>query len=111
VFAVIAQTIGTANAIEQKKLRLSQEPVLRLVRTRRDASQSISHEQVVLAPGRFPGLSTDSELTSDLLELARRHNVALGSATESVCAVPANKDVAAHLELDEAERLWDSTGS
>jgi DNA-binding GntR family transcriptional regulator len=98
--AVIAQTTGTANASEQKYLRLgASERVVRVLRIRSENHRALSYELVVLPIRLFPNLTPDSEIASDIFGLARDHGVVLGIATERVRIVKATKDVAAHLGL------------
>jgi DNA-binding GntR family transcriptional regulator len=102
--ALIAWTIVTANGIELAKLALNdpQAPVLRMTRKRCDAlDRPLAYEEIVLPLSQFPRLACDVDLTSDILQLARRHGLSLGQATESVCIVRATTDIALHLGIAE----------
>jgi len=104
--AVIAQTTGTANATEQKKLQLGgSEQVVRLLRIRSDGHRALSYEHAVLPIRLFPNLSPDSELAPDISGLARDHGIVLGTATERVQIVKASEDVAAHLGITAGGRV------
>jgi DNA-binding GntR family transcriptional regulator len=100
--ASIAQTVGTANAVEWAKLALNafQTPVLKVTRIRYgDDDRPCSYEEVVLPLDRFPGLTPNGGDIPDIVVLAQRHGVSLGRATERVSIVPATRDVALHLRI------------
>ena len=98
---VITQTAETATLVEWAKLALSSPKarVLRVTRVRYDADNPVAFEEVVLALGRFFGLAPDSGDVPDLCELAQRHDLALGRATEHVSIVQATNVVAMHLGI------------
>jgi DNA-binding GntR family transcriptional regulator len=52
-----------------------------------------------LALERFPSLAANGADVPDITELAQRHGLALGRATERVSIVRATKDVATHLPI------------
>jgi DNA-binding GntR family transcriptional regulator len=101
--ALIAQSTGTATVDEWAKLDLNapNSRVLRVTRIQHDeTSRPVAREEVVLALERFPGLSPNGGGdVPDIIELAQRHGVSLGRATERVSIVQATKDVASHLQI------------
>ena len=90
--ALITQSTGTATVEEWAKLGLNapNSRVLRLTRVRHDAPYDppIALEEVVLALDRFPGLLPNGGDIPDIIELAQRHNLSLGRATERVSSSP-----------------------
>jgi DNA-binding GntR family transcriptional regulator len=97
----ISQIADTATLFEWAKLSLSapKAPVLRVTRILFDAAyQPLAVEEVVLALERLPGLAPSGDIP-DITDLAQRHGLALGLATEHVGIVKATKDVAAHLGI------------
>jgi DNA-binding GntR family transcriptional regulator len=99
---VIAQSTGPATLEEWAKLDLNapNSHVLRLTRTRRDDDRHpVVVEEVVLALERFPGLVANGGDVPDIVQLAQRHGLSLGRASERVSLVPATKDVASHLQM------------
>jgi DNA-binding GntR family transcriptional regulator len=100
--APITQSTGTATLEEWAKLDLNapNSRVLRLTRVQLDDNRHpIGVEEVVLALERFPGLAANGADVPDITELAQRHGLALGRATERVSIVRATKDVATHLQI------------
>jgi DNA-binding GntR family transcriptional regulator len=100
--ALITQSTGTATIEEWAKLDLSapNSRVLRLTRVRRDGNNApLAVEEVVLALERFRGLAANGGDVPDLVELAQRHGLSLGHASERVVIVHATKDVASHLQI------------
>ena len=99
----IAQTVETANIVEWAKLALksSRTRVIRVARILFDDNdRPIALEEAVLPLERFPGLSPNGGGdVPDLIELAQRHGLSLGRATERISIVPATKDVAMHLGI------------
>jgi DNA-binding GntR family transcriptional regulator len=97
----ISQTIGTANADELAKLALNnaRAEVLRLTRVRQDEydRRPLAYEKIALTLSHFPALARDGDVAPDILELAQRHGVSLGLATERVSIVRATSHVALHL--------------
>jgi DNA-binding GntR family transcriptional regulator len=97
----LSQTTKTATLVEWAKLALSspKAPVLRVTRILFNAGdRPLALEEVVLALERLPDLALNGDIP-DIAELARRHGLALGRATERVSVVKATKDVAAHLRI------------
>jgi DNA-binding GntR family transcriptional regulator len=99
----IGQAARTANGIERTILRLTsqQASVLGVTRIRLDKDDRLAHEEIVLALDRFPGLAPNDGDIPDIAELAQRHGLSLGRATERVSTVPANNDIALHLGIAE----------
>jgi DNA-binding GntR family transcriptional regulator len=52
-----------------------------------------------LALERFPGLAANGGDVPDLVELAQRHGLTLGPASERLSIVRATKDVASRLQI------------
>jgi DNA-binding GntR family transcriptional regulator len=74
--------------------------VLRLTRARRDDDRHpVVVEEVVLALKRFPGLAANGGDVPDIVELAQRHGLSLGRATERLSIVRATQVVASHLQI------------
>jgi len=101
--ASIAQTVETANIVEWAKLALKSSGT-RVMRVTRilfdDNDRPIALEEAVLPLVRFPGLSPNGGGdVPDIIELAQRHGLSLGRATERISIVPATKDVAMHLGI------------
>ena len=99
----IAQNAGSANIVEWAKLALS-SPHARVLRVTRilsdDKDRPIVLEEVVLPLERFPGLSANGGSdVPNIIELAQRHGISLGRATERISIVPAIKDIASHLRI------------
>jgi DNA-binding GntR family transcriptional regulator len=100
--ALITQTTGSATIEEWAKLDLSapNSRVLRLTRVQLDDNgQPLGVEEIVLALERFPGLAANGGDAPDIIELAERHGLALGRATERLSLVRVTKDVASHLQV------------
>ena len=100
--ALITQSTDTAILEEWAKLDLSapNSRVLRLTRVQfDDNSRPLGVEEVVLALERFPGLAANGGDVPDLIELAQRHGISLGRATERISIVQATKDVASRLRV------------
>jgi len=103
---VVAQTAGTADKAEQRRLGLSAtEPVLRLARVRYRGDRPFCYEMVVLALARFPGLQGEDEITSSTTEIARKYGLTLGRALEQAKFARAGKRVAAHLGIAEKAQV------
>jgi DNA-binding GntR family transcriptional regulator len=99
---VITQSTGTATVEEWAKLDLDapNSRVLRLTRVRRDDnSDPVVVEEVVLALERFPGLAANGSDVPDIVELAQRHGLSLGNASEHVSFAHASREVASHLQI------------
>jgi DNA-binding GntR family transcriptional regulator len=99
---VITQSTGPATLEEWAKLDLNapNSHVLRLTRARRDDDRHpVVVEEVVLALERFPGLAANGGDVPDIVELAQRHGLSLGRATERLSIVRATKVVASHLQI------------
>src|SRR5262245_19483593 len=92
---------GPATLGEWPKLDLN-APNSRVLRVTRilfePADHALAVEEVVLALERLPGLVPSGDIT-DIAELAQRHGLALGSATERFSIVKATRDVASHLRI------------
>ena len=100
--ALITQSTGTPTIEEWAKLDLDapDSRVLRLTRVQLDDnSHPLGVEEVVVALERFPGLAANGAAVPDIVELAQRHGIALGRATERLSIVRATKDVASHLQI------------
>ena len=100
--ALITQSTGTPTIEEWAKLDLDapNSRVLRLTRVQLDDnSHPLGVEEVVLALERFPGLAANGGDVPDIVELAQRHGLSLGHATERLSIVRATKDVASHLQI------------
>ena len=100
--APITHSTGPPTIEEWAKLDLSapNSRVLRLTRVQLDDnSHPLAVEEIVLALERFPGLAANGGDVSDIIELAKRHSLALGRATERLSIVRATKDVASHLQI------------
>ena len=99
--ALITQSTGPPTVEEWAKLNLNApgSRVLRLTRVRHDAPYDppVALEEVVLALDRFPGLLPNGGDVPDVVELAQRHNLSLGRATERVRVIQATKAIALHL--------------
>jgi DNA-binding GntR family transcriptional regulator len=98
----LTQDVGPATLEEWAKLDLGtlNSRVLRLTRVRLDDNnRPLAVEEVVLALERFRDLAADGGDVPEIIELARRHGVSLGRATERLSIVRATKDVASHLQL------------
>jgi DNA-binding GntR family transcriptional regulator len=101
-FASLRQTVATPNEQQRARLALNepQAHVLRVTRLRYDSkSRPLALEDAVLPLERFPGLNGNIHVTADISELAQRHSLTLGRATEHVSIVPAGNDVATHLGI------------
>ena len=101
--ALITQSTGPPTVEEWAKLNLDppNSHVLRLTRVRHDAPyhSPVAIEEVVLALDRFPGLLPNGHAIPDVIELAQRHNLSLGRATERVSVIQATKAIALHLGI------------
>ena len=102
----LTQDVGPATLEEWAKLDLGtlNSRVLRLTRVRLDDNnRPLAVEEVVLALERFRDLAADGGDVPEIIELARRHGVSLGRATERLSIVRATKDVASHLQLGQVQ--------
>ena len=98
--AVVAQTSGTANGPEQKRLGLAgSDRVIRVQRTRSDDHRMLAYELIVLVLRAFPGLTVERDITADVVELARDHGVVLGRVIERIELVRASAHVARQLGM------------
>jgi DNA-binding GntR family transcriptional regulator len=100
--ALITQSTGAPTIEEWAKLDLDapNSRVLRLTRVQLDDnSHPLCVEEVVVALERFPGLAVNGGDVPDITELAQRHGLALGRATERLSIVRAAKGVASHLHI------------
>jgi DNA-binding GntR family transcriptional regulator len=100
--ALITQSTGAATVEEWAKLDLNapNSRVLRLTRVQLDDNDHpLGVEEVILALERFPDLPANGGDVPDIVELARRHGLSLGRATERLSIVRATKDVASHLQI------------
>ena len=100
--ALITESTGTPTLEEWAKLDLSapNSRVLRLTRVQLDdSSRPLGVEEVVLALERFPGLAANGGDVPDLVELAQRHGLSLGRASERIAIVHASREVASHLKI------------
>jgi DNA-binding GntR family transcriptional regulator len=100
--ALFTQTTGPPTLAEWAKLDLNvpNSCVLRQMRVQLgDNNHPIGVEEVVVALERLPGLVANGADVPDIIELAQRHGLALGRATERGSIVGANKDVASHLQI------------
>jgi GntR family transcriptional regulator len=100
--ALIMQSSGTATIEEWAKLGLSapNSRVLRLTRVQRDDNdRPLAVDEVVLALERFRGLAANVGDVPDIVELAQRHGLSLGQASERVAIVHASREVASHLQI------------
>jgi GntR family transcriptional regulator len=98
----IAQAAGPPNLVEWAKLSLNdlKAPVMRVTRIRHENGQ-VALEEVVLPLSHFPGLVADGEAIPDIAELAQRHGLSLGRASERINFIPAPSGVAQHLGIAE----------
>jgi DNA-binding GntR family transcriptional regulator len=98
---LITQSTGPPTVEEWAKLDLDppNSHVLRLTRVRHGAPyhSPVALEEVVLALDRFPGLLPNGHAIPDVIELAQRHNLTLGRATERVRVMQATKAISLHL--------------
>jgi GntR family transcriptional regulator len=62
-------------------------------------NRPVAFEEAVLALERFPGLAANGGDVPDIVELAQRHGLSLGRATERLSIVHATKDVASRLQI------------
>jgi GntR family transcriptional regulator len=100
--ALITQNTSTATIEEWAKLDLNvpNSRVLRVTRIQQDDNKRpIAFEEAVLALERFPGLVANGGDVPDIVELAQRHGLSLGRATERLSIVHATKDVASRLQI------------
>jgi GntR family transcriptional regulator len=100
--ALITQNTSTATIEEWAKLDLNvpNSRVLRVTRIQQDDNnRPVAFEEAVLALERFPGLVPNGRDVPDIIELAQRHGLSLGRATERLSIVRATKDVASHLQV------------
>jgi DNA-binding GntR family transcriptional regulator len=101
-YLLITQAARAAEELEQTRLRLTypQVSVFTVTRIRLDGDdRPLAHEKVVLPLDRFPGLVPNDEDIPDIAQLAQRHGLTLGRATESVGIVAASEKVALHLRI------------
>ena len=99
----IAQTADTANVVEWAKLSLS-SPRARVLRLARilfdDNDHPIAFEEEYCRWSAFQVCPQMAAVTfPTLCELAQRHGISLGRATERISIVPATKDIASHLRI------------
>jgi|SoiMethySBSTD1v2_1073268.scaffolds.fasta_scaffold290011_2 DNA-binding GntR family transcriptional regulator len=100
--ALVTQSTGIPTIEEWAKLDLDapNSRVLRLTRVRYDDNNHpVAAEEVVLALERFDGLAVDAGDVPDIVELAQRHGLSLGHASERLVIVHASRDVASHLGI------------
>jgi DNA-binding GntR family transcriptional regulator len=100
--ALITQSTGVPTIEEWAKLDLDapNSRVLRLTRILRDDNNDpLAVEDVVLALERFTDLVANGGDVPGIIELAQRHALSLGRASERVSLVRAAKDVASHLQI------------
>ena len=100
--ALITQNTGTATIEEWAKLDLNvpNSRVLRVTRIQQDDNNHpLGVEEVVVPLERFPGLAANGGDVPDIIELAQRHGLSLGRATERLSIVRATKVVASHLQI------------
>ena len=100
--ALTTHSTGPPTVEEWAKLDLNAPNacVLRVTRVQVDGNNHpLGVEEVVLALERFPGLVANGAEVPDIVELAQRHGISLGRATERVSIVRATKDVASHLQI------------
>jgi DNA-binding GntR family transcriptional regulator len=94
--------VGTANLIEWARLDLKDlpAPVLRATLVRYDdGGSAVKVEYVVLPLDRFPGLVANTGDLFDIVDLARRHGLSLGGASERIRIVAASGDIARTLRV------------
>src|SRR3977135_101149 len=104
--ALIGQTAGKATKIEQRRLKLTAiDEVLRIARVRYLDDERVSFETVVLPLGRFPGMSREEVVASEITEIAEEFGVVLGLARERVSTVRAGRADAGHLDVREGTNL------
>ena len=100
--ALVTQSTGTPTIEEWAKLDLNapNSRVLRLTLVRYDNNNHpLAVEEVVLALERFPGLAANGGDVPDIVELAQRHGLSLGHASERLVIVHASREVASHLRI------------
>jgi DNA-binding GntR family transcriptional regulator len=100
--ATIIQAVGSANGTEQAILRLTdpRAPVLRVTRIRfDDDGHPHAHEDVVLPLDMLPSLAASGGDVPDIADLAQRHGLKLGRASERVSIAPATADIARNLSI------------
>ena len=100
--ALVTQSTGTPTIEEWAKLDLDapNSRVLRLTLVRYDDNnRPLAVEEVVLALELFPGLAASGGDVPDIVELAQRHGLSLGHASERLVIVHASRDVASHLRI------------
>ena len=98
----LTQNTSTATLEEWAKLDLNvpNSQVLRVTRIQQDDNnRPVAFEEAVLALERFPGLVANGGDVPDIVELAQRHGLSLGRATERLSIVRATKVVASHLQI------------
>jgi DNA-binding GntR family transcriptional regulator len=96
-FLTIAQATGIATTAKRLLLRLDdpQAVVVRIWRLRyNDDGRLLAYEEISMPSTRLPH---DSDLSLDLIDLARQRGLTLGRATEFVLRAPADPGVATHL--------------
>jgi DNA-binding GntR family transcriptional regulator len=104
--AVIAQTTGAADTLEQERLKLAEgDMVIRVARIRNEGDQPKSYEFAVLPLARFPGLTPESNIEDDIVAFACAHGVTVGRATEALDTTYATTEVAEHLGIDPDEAV------
>jgi DNA-binding GntR family transcriptional regulator len=97
----IAYKTSFASKTERERLRLSGcRRVLRLSRVVFEGGWPHSYQHVVLPLQRLPGLDSQFASTATLQEIATRHGLTLGRATEHVRFVDAPPDAITHLAIN-----------
>ena len=81
------------------------DEVLRIARVRYLDDKRVSFEEVVLPLSRFPGMSREEVVASEITEIAEEFGVVLGLARERVSTVRAGRADAGHLDVREGTNL------
>jgi len=98
---LLEQTTRMANESEQERLQLrSGDLVLRTRRVHYDDDRPLMYEEATLAIARFPGLELTGSENYRITDLARRHGVPLGQASERASVVGAAPEVARLLNVE-----------
>ena len=104
--ALIRQAVGKATKVEQRRLKVTAtDEVLRIARVRYLDDKRVSFEEVVLPLSRFPGMSRDEVVASEISEVAEEYGLVLGMARERASTVRAGRTVAGHLGVSEGTIL------
>jgi GntR family transcriptional regulator len=89
---------GAATALEQERLRLSQDEIVyRIHRTRAHTGRIFMVEDTSLPAALFPGLAKAQSGPDELTVLAREHRILLGTSEERVFAVMPSAPIASAL--------------